>query len=97
MANNHHPECYGTLFPDVLHLPEDRPASGNSLHGLASTGGRNVPLLPFRHGRHGAMGPVSGMPRLRRLLQVLNGEADVGVGHSLSVMPVLIELVHFAL
>ena len=28
MANNHHPECYGTLFPDVLHLPEDRPASG---------------------------------------------------------------------
>jgi hypothetical protein len=37
------------------------------------------------------------MPRLRRLLQVLNGEADVGVGHSLSVMPVLIELVHFAL
>lgn len=28
MAKNRHPECYGTLFPDVLHLPEDRPASG---------------------------------------------------------------------
>ena len=28
MTNNHHPECYGTLFPDVLHLPEDRLASG---------------------------------------------------------------------
>lgn len=23
-----HPECYGAMFPDVLHLPEDRPASG---------------------------------------------------------------------
>jgi len=28
MANNRHPDCYGTLFPDVLHLPEDRPVSG---------------------------------------------------------------------
>jgi hypothetical protein len=37
------------------------------------------------------------MSRLRRLLQALNGEADVGVGHSLSVMPVLIELVNLAL
>ena len=97
MANNHHPECYGTLFPDVLHLPEDRPASGTVFTVLLATGGRNVALLPFRHGRHGAMGPVSGMPRLRRLLQVLNGEADVGVGHSQPVMPVLIELVNLAL
>ncbi len=23
-----HPECFGTVFPDMLHLPEDRPASG---------------------------------------------------------------------
>gem|GEM_PF-5065467 len=37
------------------------------------------------------------MPRLRRLLQVLNGETNFGVGHSPSVMPVLIELVILAL
>lgn len=28
MNATHQPECYGTLFPDVLSLPEDRPASG---------------------------------------------------------------------
>jgi len=28
MTKNHHAEFYGTLFPDVLNLPEDRSASG---------------------------------------------------------------------
>ena len=28
MNNTHQPECYGTLFPSVLDLPEERPASG---------------------------------------------------------------------
>jgi len=28
MTTNDHPECYGTLFPSLLRLPEDRPASG---------------------------------------------------------------------
>ena len=28
MHNTHQPECCGTLFPDVLNLPDDRPASG---------------------------------------------------------------------
>ena len=28
MTNNDHPDCDGTLFPDVLSLPEDRSASG---------------------------------------------------------------------
>jgi hypothetical protein len=28
MSNSDHPECYGTLFPSVLHIPEDRPAAG---------------------------------------------------------------------
>ncbi len=28
MTTAHHPACYGTLFPDVLRLPEDRKASG---------------------------------------------------------------------
>jgi hypothetical protein len=28
MNHNDLPECYGTLFPDVLNLPEDRSASG---------------------------------------------------------------------
>ncbi len=25
---NAHPQCYGAMFPSVLTLPEDRPASG---------------------------------------------------------------------
>jgi len=28
MSNVDHPNCYGTLFPDLLDLPEDRPARG---------------------------------------------------------------------
>lgn len=28
MSNSEHPECYGTMFPSVLHIPEDRPAAG---------------------------------------------------------------------
>jgi hypothetical protein len=28
LSNGDHPECYGTIFPSLLHLPEDRPASG---------------------------------------------------------------------
>ncbi len=28
MNCGHQPECYGTLFPSLLDLPEDRPASG---------------------------------------------------------------------
>ncbi len=28
MTTHDHPECYGTMFPSVLHLQEDRPASG---------------------------------------------------------------------
>ena len=39
MANNHHVECYGTLFPDVLHLPEDRPASGTVFTALLQRAG----------------------------------------------------------
>lgn len=28
MSKRDHPECYGTLFPSVLHLPQDSPAAG---------------------------------------------------------------------
>jgi hypothetical protein len=28
MATSEHPKCYGRLFPGLLALPEDRPASG---------------------------------------------------------------------
>ena len=28
MSNSDHPACYGTIFPSVLQLPEDRPAAG---------------------------------------------------------------------
>ena len=28
MTSAHRPECYGTLFPSILQLPEDRPVSG---------------------------------------------------------------------
>ncbi len=28
MTTVHHSECYGTLFPDILRLPENREASG---------------------------------------------------------------------
>ena len=28
MQDTDKPTCYGTMFPDMLHLPEDRPASG---------------------------------------------------------------------
>ena len=76
MNNTHQPECYGTLFPDVLHLPEDRPASGKVFTVLLRTGGWNVAILPIRHGRHGAMGRVPAVPRIRGLLQVLDGEAS---------------------
>ena len=85
MTTNHQPECYGTLFPDVLNLPEDRPASGKVFTVVLATGGRDVAILPLRHGRHGAMGRVSAMPRIRGLLQVLDGEAGSGVSHSESV------------
>ena len=95
MVNNDHPECYGRLFPEVLHLPEDRPASGTVFTVLLQRAG-GMSLFPLRHGRHGAMGTVSGMPRIRRLLQVLNGEADIGVGHSTPVISVLIKLVNLA-
>ena len=44
---NEHPECYGTLFPSVLQLPEDRPASGTvftivllTRAGCGASGGR---------------------------------------------------------
>jgi hypothetical protein len=33
MTTNDHPECYGTLFPSLLRLPEDRPASGTVFTG----------------------------------------------------------------
>ncbi len=28
MSSEHQPECYGTLFPGLLNLPDKRPASG---------------------------------------------------------------------
>ncbi|HKI17388.1 MAG TPA: hypothetical protein VKA15_05890 [Isosphaeraceae bacterium] len=28
MTDHHHPECYATMFPDVLRLSEDRPTAG---------------------------------------------------------------------
>jgi hypothetical protein len=28
LSNGDHPECYGTLFPSLLDLQEDRPVSG---------------------------------------------------------------------
>jgi hypothetical protein len=28
MSEGHQPECYGRIFPDVLHLPEGRPSKG---------------------------------------------------------------------
>ena len=31
MSNSDHPECYGTMFPSVLHLAEDRPRRGQCL------------------------------------------------------------------
>ena len=28
MNDTHQPDCYGRMFPDLLHLPEGRPARG---------------------------------------------------------------------
>lgn len=28
MTSDHQPECYGMMFPSILQLPENRPASG---------------------------------------------------------------------
>lgn len=34
-----HRECYGTMFPDVLHLPLDQPASGKVFSVLLERAG----------------------------------------------------------
>ncbi len=39
MITNDHPECYGTLFPSLLSLPEDRPASGTVFTVLVERAG----------------------------------------------------------
>ena len=53
---NEHPECYGSMFPSVLNLGEDRPASGTVFSVKLERAGGMYPEQSLRHGRPHAVG-----------------------------------------
>ena len=62
MNQTQHQECFGTMFPDVLHVENDRQQRGKVFSLLLERAGGMISLQPGSGRRHGAVGRLPEMP-----------------------------------